>query len=92
MRGGAEDGTKGMKGNTRPDRRVRKVYSRARNKPQRPRYATGTRKKDEDIGYVSARKGQSGATWRRERKQEENQVGARRSTSEYNREEDGDVE
>lgn len=29
MRGGAEDGTKGMKGNTRPDRRVGKVQASA---------------------------------------------------------------
>lgn len=48
-------------------------------------------KKDENIGML-ARKGRSGATWRRERKQEENQVGVRRATPGYNHEEDGDVE
>lgn len=32
------------------------------------------------------------ATWRRGRKREENQVGARRATPGYDREEDGDVE
>lgn len=85
---GAEDGTKGMKGNTWPDRRVRKVQWAEQAADTVIRYR---RKKDEDIG-IWARKGQSGATWRRERKQEENQVGARRATLGYNREEDGDVE
>lgn len=41
---------------------------------------------------ISAREERNGATWRRERKQEENQAGARRATPEYNHERDGDVE
>lgn len=90
MQEGAEDGTKGMKGNTRPDRQVRKVQQ-ARSKPQRPWYATGKRKKDKDIGrYVSVGRTKQWERW--ERKQEEKQVGARCATPGYNREEDGDVE
>lgn len=40
MRGGAEDGTKEMKGNTQPDRQVRKIQ---RTRPQ-TRYAIGGRR------------------------------------------------
>lgn len=54
-------------------------------------YTTDGRK-TKTLGTIRAREGRSGATWRRERKQEENQVGARHATPGYNHERDGDVE
>lgn len=88
MRGGAEDGTKGMKGNTRPDRWVRKVCIVSVEQPQTSWYA-GNWRRTKILWYVSAERMKQ---WRRKRKREENQVGARCTTPGHNHEEDGDME
>lgn len=62
------------------------------DKPQTRWYTPAAEERQGTSGPRSARRTGEGATWRRGRKQEENEVGARRATPGRNHERDGDVE